>query len=68
MSATKLRCLDAIADDIDISQVQIDISDLKNGSNAEKTAKRSRAQLTAEDDEVDDWDVIDGTRYLNLLL
>lgn len=70
MSATKLRCFDGDSDD---AEVKIDNGDHKNGlkgiialtvtSDMDKTPKRNRAQLAAEDDE---WSVAEGTRYYNI--
>lgn len=66
MSATKLCCFDD--DELVGTEVQIDKStNCKKGSTPESMAKRNRAQSKEEDDGVDEWSVLDGTRYDKIL-
>lgn len=74
MSANGNRCFDDVDTEnggIGGNQVRNGTNNHKNGSNGsgnftgvvDISPKRSRAQLAAEDDDIDEWTVIDGTRY-----
>lgn len=69
MSSNKFRCFDGLIDDANengANQVKTDSCGRQDGlkGSFEKTPKRSRAQMAEEDDDVDAFAGMEGTRYI----